>query len=335
MSKVSEAVLKARQELPNHMMLSLDEKPTPIVSARWETPPTLSNGHATNNDLTKTKGHGTANGANGHARANGTNRHATQAVTHRLLKPDLDFAPAAPRRDLWKLVRGRFGAPDEHLVSLLSPGSFASEQYRHLRYTLEQLKRKQSVSVIAVCSPAPGEGKTVTALNLAGCLSEGSATRVLVVEGDLRKPSIAKYLKMRLTSPGLADFVSDADRFGLIQTHPRYNLAVFPAGNVKATPQEILKSDRLVEFLQRARSHFDHIIIDCPPLAPVSDCLLIQDLVDGIIVVVRSNGAPREMIESSVRSLDQQKILGVVFNDDKHLSKKYKKRVLGNYGSRL
>ncbi len=326
MSKVHEAVLKARKEqtLPHRvpLMLPLVEESTPIVSAQWTTPLKSTNGHGSN--VAKAAVLTKVNGTNGHAPINGANGHTSKAVNHRLLKRDLDFAPSAPRKDLWKMVRGRFGTPDEHLVSLLTPSSFESEQYRKLRYSVEQLKQKKGVSIIAVSSPAPGDGKTMTALNLAGSLSAGTNNRVLVVEGDLRKPSIAKYLKMGFTSPGLAEFVSQSDRYGLIQIHPRYNLAVFPAGNSLRTPYEALKSARLGHFLEDVRSHFDYIIVDAPPLVPLSDCRLIQEHVDGILVVVRAGRDPRDLVDEAVQSLDPKKVLGIVFNGDQCSSRYYK-----------
>ena len=326
MSKVHEAVLKARKEqtLPRRvpLMLPLVEESTPIVSAQWPTPLKSTNGHGSN--VAKAAVLTKVNGTNGHAPIDGANGHTSKAVNHRLLKRDLDFAPSAPRKDLWKMVRGRFGTPDEHLVSLLTPSSFESEQYRKLRYSVEQLKQKKGVSIIAVSSPAPGDGKTMTALNLAGSLSAGTNNRVLVVEGDLRKPSIAKYLKMGFTSPGLAEFVSQSDRYGLIQIHPRYNLAVFPAGNSLRTPYEALKSARLGHFLEDVRSHFDYIIVDAPPLVPLSDCRLIQEHVNGILVVVRAGRDPRDLVDEAVKSLDPKKVLGIVFNGDQCSSRYYK-----------
>lgn len=310
-------------------MLPLVEESTPIASARWSTSPKPANGHVSSAAKAvipaKINGHGKANGTNGHAPVNGTNGHTPKVLNHRLLKRELDLAPSAPRKDLWKTVRGRFGAPDEHLVSFLAPNSVESERYRKLRYSVEQLKQKKGVSIIAVSSPAPGDGKTMTALNLAGSLSTGTNNRVLVVEGDLRKPSIAKYLKMGCTSPGLAEFVSQSDRFGLIQNHPRYNLAVFPAGNSLRAPYEALKSARLGHFFEDVRSHFDYIIVDAPPLVPLSDCRLIQEHVDGILVVVRAGRDPRDLVDEAIQSLDPKKVLGIVFNGDKSSSRYYRK----------
>src|SRR5262245_23428674 len=98
---------------------------------------------------------------------------------------------------------------DTHLVSLTAPSSFAAEQYQGLRLTLERLTRVRDAQVIAISSPAAGDGKTVTAINLAGALARGSSDRVLLIDADLRRPSIAKQLSIPDGTPGLADALLD------------------------------------------------------------------------------------------------------------------------------
>src|SRR5882762_7291884 len=99
---------------------------------------------------------------------------------------------------------------DKHLVSLNAPSSFAAEQYQGLRLTVERLKRSRDVRVIAVTSPAAGDGKTVTSINLAGTLARGSDASVLLIDADLRRPMIAQRLGMSdPASKGLADAISD------------------------------------------------------------------------------------------------------------------------------
>src|SRR5436190_17896024 len=98
----------------------------------------------------------------------------------------------------------------EQLVSLLSPNSFAADQYRTLRHSIERLRREGGLRVLAMTSPTPGDGKTVTTLNLAGALAQGHDARVLVVDADLRRPSVAKYLGLDLQpSRGLSDVLLD------------------------------------------------------------------------------------------------------------------------------
>src|SRR6476646_1862531 len=97
---------------------------------------------------------------------------------------------------------------DPHLVTLTAPGSFAAEQYQGLRLTIERLRRGRTLQVIAVTSPAAGEGKTLTAINLAGALARGSeGARVLLIDADLRRPAVARQLAMDPISQGLPDII--------------------------------------------------------------------------------------------------------------------------------
>src|SRR5918992_3621957 len=100
---------------------------------------------------------------------------------------------------------------DTHLVSLTAPASFAAEQYQGLRLTIERLGRGRDMKVIAISSPAAGDGKTVTAINLAGALARGGDERVLLIDADLRRPSVARQLAMTDAGAGLADALTNGD----------------------------------------------------------------------------------------------------------------------------
>ena len=104
-----------------------------------------------------------------------------------------------------RFLRPATPAVDRHLVSLTAPSSFAAEQYQGLRLTIERLARTREMRVVAVSSPAAGDGKTVTAINLAGALARGTADRVLLIDGDLRRPSVARQLGVPDATIGLAD----------------------------------------------------------------------------------------------------------------------------------
>src|SRR5436190_23146726 len=171
----------------------------------------------------------------------------------------------------------------EQLVSLLSPSSFAADQYRTLRHSVELLRRERGLRVLAMTSPTPGDGKTVTTLNLAGALAQGHDARVLVVDADLRRPSVAKYLGLDVqSSPGLSDVLLDsACRLGDVVRHLEgFNLSVVPSGAVQNMPYELLNSGRLETFLKEAGELYDCVLIDTPPLVPLPDCRLIGKLVD-------------------------------------------------------
>jgi capsular exopolysaccharide synthesis family protein len=208
---------------------------------------------------------------------------------------------------------------DPHLVALTSPGSFAAEQYQGLRLTIERLRRGRQLQVIAVTSPAAGEGKTLTAINLAAALARGSEdARVLLMDADLRRPAIAKQLAIDELSQGLTDLVEDASTTldSVTQTLRPFNLAVVPAGIRRNAVHQILRSPRLDALLAQARQRFDFIVLDTPPLLPVFDSAQLANSVDGVLMVVAANQTPRKLLGEALNMLDPGKVLGIVFNRD-------------------
>jgi capsular exopolysaccharide synthesis family protein len=207
---------------------------------------------------------------------------------------------------------------DRHLVSLTAPASFAAEQYQGLRLTIERLARGRDLKVMAISSPAAGDGKTVTAINLAGALARGSDERVLLIDADLRRPSVAAHLGMTGTHVGLADALSD-DRTSVGSTVTRldaYNLDVIPAGTRRAGVSQLLRSPRLDAFLAEARRQYAYIVLDTPPLLPVFDSALLATSVDGVLMVVSANRTPRKLLGEALNMLDAATVLGIVFNRD-------------------
>jgi protein-tyrosine kinase len=207
---------------------------------------------------------------------------------------------------------------DTHLVSLTAPASFAAEQYQGLRLTMERLARSRDMKVIAISSPAAGDGKTVTAINLAGALARGGDERVLLIDADLRRPSVARQLAMTDAHRGLADALADpaialAD---VVQPLAQFNLDVIPAGTVRTGISQILRSPRLDAFIQEARQRYAYIVLDTPPLLPVFDSALLAKSVDGVLMVVSANQTPRKLLGEALNMLDAAKVLGIVFNRD-------------------
>lgn len=208
---------------------------------------------------------------------------------------------------------------DSHLVSFTAPGSFAAEQYQGLRLTVERMSRTRDVRTIAISSPAAGDGKTVTALNLAGALARGSDEGVLLVDADLRRPSVAKLLGLSETARGLGDVLADGgpDHASVIQRLDSLNLAVLPAGPARrGGVSDTLRSPRLEALLDRLRGEYGRIVVDTPPLLPVFDSALLAKLVDGVLLVVAANQTPRKLLGESLNMLDPGKVLGIVFNRD-------------------
>jgi protein-tyrosine kinase len=209
------------------------------------------------------------------------------------------------------------GEIDDHLVSLLEPTSFAAEQYRTVRLAIETLRHERGTRVVGVSSPGRGEGKTMTALNLAGALAQASDARVVLVEADLRHPAVARYLG--LTAPrGLSSYLLDHAMTldTVLQRPASIAFSVLPAGAASSMPYELLKSPRLGALLGELRQRFDYVLVDTPPALPFPDVGIVRDLVDGFVIVVRANRTPREMLQDTMSVLGRQRALGLVFNDD-------------------
>jgi len=209
------------------------------------------------------------------------------------------------------------GEVESHLVSLVAPSGLEAEQYRALRHVVEQRHKNQNLSVIAVSSPGVGDGKTTTSINLAGALAQGAENSVLLVEADLRRPSIGSMLGFNGSRTlGLVDAILDPSLTleSIVQARPPFNLSVVLAGQVPASPYEVLKSPRLGALLDEARAQYDFIVMDTPPLALVQDCRVVARWVDGVVVVVAAHQTPRTLLENALDVVDPTKLVGIVFN---------------------
>jgi len=208
--------------------------------------------------------------------------------------------------------------PGVRMVSLTAPASFAAEQYQRLRLTVERLARARDLKVIAVTSPATGDGKTVTAINLAGALARGSDDRVLLIDADLRRPSVAAQLGIEDAQMGLADALSGAHTSldDVVTRLDAYNLDVIPASAAPGGISQLLRSPRLDAFLAEARQRYTYVVIDTPPLLPVPDSALLAKMVDGVLLVVSANQTARKLLAEALNMLDASKVLGIVFNRD-------------------
>ena len=208
---------------------------------------------------------------------------------------------------------------DHRLVSLTRPASLEAEQYQTLRLNLQQLKASRDVRMIAMTSPTSGDGKTLTAINLAGALARGSQTRVLLIEADLRRPAMARQLGIPATTPGLSDLVLNPQLTLRDVVRPLdFGFSVITAGSSSQAVHEVFNSPRFKAALQESREQYDYVTLDTPPIIPVSDCRLLASWVDGLLLVVSAHKTPRKLVEESLNLLDRASLLGIVFNRDDH-----------------
>jgi capsular exopolysaccharide synthesis family protein len=225
---------------------------------------------------------------------------------------------------------------DKRLVSLTAPTSLEAEQYQALRLKLESLQRSRGVRVMAITSPGIKDGKSVTAINLAGALAQGSGARVLLIEADLRRPAVARYLQIgEQTAPGLANIVLDPDRTlrDAIVDAASHRFDVVLAGSTGEPIHELFRSPRFEALLHEAREQYDYVLLDTPPLGPVSDCALLARWTDGVLLVVAAHRTSRKLLEESLNLLEGASVLGIVFNGDDRSFVRYRRYSYRSYFS--
>jgi capsular exopolysaccharide synthesis family protein len=242
--------------------------------------------------------------------------------------PDERVAPSAfrppiakrrPRPEVRPLDSEAPTGVDGHMVSLLAPTTFEAEQYRTLRHMIEQLHASAGVSIIACTSPTSGDGKTTTAINVAGALAQAPDAKILLIDADLRRPCVARELTLGDdTGPGLVGAIVNRDLRleDVVRRRPPFTLSILPAGSPVANPYELLKSPRLGEWMEEARRRYDYVVVDTPPIVNIPDCRAIARVVDGFIVVVAAHRTARRLVEEALNSLEPAKVIGLLFNAD-------------------
>ncbi len=200
----------------------------------------------------------------------------------------------------------------------LEMDSVAAEQYRILREQVRTLRKQTGARSISVTSPLKHDGKTMVAVNLAVALAAGGEERVLLIDGDLRDPTVHKFFGV-LRYPGLADYLS-AKRRGSVANYVSPTsvpgLQIMPAGNVSELAPELLAKDRLTRLLEEVASTYPEcqVIIDSPPVLATSDPLVLAREVGGVIMVIRAGKTHREYLKKAVDILNSPKLMGVVLN---------------------
>ncbi|MFN0111148.1 MAG: GumC family protein [Blastocatellia bacterium] len=196
-----------------------------------------------------------------------------------------------------------------------SAGSVA-EAYRMLRTSILLAAAGQPPKTVLVTSSQPGEGKTTTTINTSICLSQMGAT-VLLIDADMRRPRIHKILGIDHRK-GLSNYLSsDISLKTVVQATKVPNLYVMPSGIVPPNSADLLSSEKFRAMLQKLSQHFDHILIDSPPIGSVTDPIIMSRLVDGVMLIVHGGKSSREMVIHSRQELASvgAKIFGVVLNN--------------------
>jgi len=190
-----------------------------------------------------------------------------------------------------------------------------AEQFRTLRSRLYRLREKRPIRTLLITSASPGEGKSFVALNLAQAIARQHERRALLIDADLR----ASRLHVRMgapSAPGLSDYLAgEADEFSIVQADAKEDIFFIPAGRSVSNPAELLANNRLKSLLGRMAPVFEWIIVDAPPVLPVSDASVLAGMCDGVIFVLRAGRTAFDLAQTACLEFRENNLLGAVLND--------------------
>lgn len=221
---------------------------------------------------------------------------------------------------------------EPRLVAITQPNSNYCEEYRSLRTHVLHRSQKQKLQSIVVASGSPAEGKSVTALNLSWLLAQTDGVKALIIDSDLRMPSLTDYLGIE-TTKGLSGILSGETTLkeSIVRLEPS-GLHLLPGGEARSDVAEMISGPKFKEILREAREMFDYIIIDAPPLGIFTDATVLINHADGALLVVRANRTRCGVIDRILETLPRERMLGVVLNqsedilDESHYNYGYYKK---------
>ena len=217
---------------------------------------------------------------------------------------------AEPESTLFERIDVRL---NEKVVIDENMGTASREQYRRLAAVLHDAQGTTGLQVIMVASAVAGEGKTLTASNLALTFSESYQKRVLLIDGDLRRPTLHSVFRLD-TASGLADGLLSTSETKMLVRQVSSRLAILPAGRPSSDPMAGLTSERMKRLLDEARQAFDWVIVDTPPVMLLPDAHLMASMMDGAVLVVRAGSTPHELVRRATDAIGRSRIIGVVLN---------------------
>lgn len=203
------------------------------------------------------------------------------------------------------------------------PRSVGADRFRFLRLSLRELWNTGTLKSLLITSPLPQDGKSTVALNLATVLAEGGRRKVLLIEADLHHPSLTAQLGLK-TRFGLTDCLcSNLNPTSALRRLSPLNWYLLSAGTSVSNPTELLQTAATANLLQKLNSYFDWILIDAPPVIPVTDALSIARQTNATLLVARADRTSQEALEKTIALIGKQRILGVVLNGVDGLERLY------------
>jgi protein-tyrosine kinase len=210
------------------------------------------------------------------------------------------------------------------LIAAIAPHSAIAEQYRAIRSRITQHEDHAPLRTVMVTSPGGGEGKSITAANLALTMAQEFQRRVVLVDADLRGPSVQALFGLEPGGPGLAEVLAgEATLDEALVYLPDFRLTVLPAGAAPqyptellgSAPTELLGSAAMRRALDTLRSRFDRVLLDLPAVMPLADVGTVAPLADGVVMVIRAGVTQRPALDQALAALEDTKVLGVVLNE--------------------
>jgi protein-tyrosine kinase len=218
--------------------------------------------------------------------------------------------------------------PGSRIVMHTDPRSAGADRFRFLRMCLRELWNAGKLKTLQITSPWAQDGKSTIALNLATALAENGKRKVLLIEADLHRPSLTQQLSIARRA-GLADCLESRlhPAAGLRRLEP-LGWYLLPAGEPRSNPTELLQTEAFAGLLEKLSPHFDWILIDSPPVIPLTDALSLARQANATLMVAREGRTPREAIEKAIAIIGRQRVLGIVLNAVDGLERMYS----GYYG---
>jgi capsular exopolysaccharide synthesis family protein len=221
------------------------------------------------------------------------------------------------------------GLPFEHLIPKIgnsdlsdkletfnNPSSFISEQFKNLKVRIAEAAAQAPLHVLAISSAQSGDGKSLICANLALSFSKDAVQRVIVIDCDLRNPSIHGLLGTSI-DPGLLGYLESDQLEAYCYMRRHEKLFLMTAGGLSENPVELLSNARMKQLIAYLRDRFSLIILDCPPFGPISDAQILTGMADGFLMVARRGKTSYGAMGRAIRNMDRSKLIGLVFNDVK------------------
>ncbi|AKU90656.1 CpsD/CapB family tyrosine-protein kinase [Vulgatibacter incomptus] len=199
---------------------------------------------------------------------------------------------------------------DPRVVSLTDPSGAAAEQFRMLHLRLDRARENRPISVVALTSAVSGEGKSITAANLAACAAR-RGRRAALVDCDFRRPAVARLFGVD-SSDGLSSLLAGKTKLAQSLRKGPFGLDILPAGENPEDPGSLFAGRSFTALLEELRGGHEEIYLDLPPILPFADALVAAGTADGVVVVVRNGGTPAEQVGEAVNALAGLPLLGCV-----------------------